>query len=651
MGQVKGMAEKRKPMKPGAGQHTSRGQASAASVRFRGLLGVGIVLIATAILYTPALNNGFTNWDDDRQVTANPDIRELSLEGVKKMFSSFYVSLYQPLTSLSFALEYRFFGLDARAYHTVNVLLHLANTLLVYVFVRSLSQSNGIAVAVASLFAVHPLQVEVVAWVSSLSSLLSPLFYLGAMIAYLAYARSGKVRYFAGVLVLFLMAILSKTSAATLPLVLVAIDFYVQRKSVRRAICEKVPLLLVSVVFGYVAMCARSGVSHVQDFALRYSLLQRICIVSYSYLWYLGKLIFPTGLSAFYPFPSKPNGWLPLMFYLAPVILAGLAVGVWYGGRNRRLFGFTALFMLASLVLVIQVVPVSELMVCDRYAYIPCIGLFILAGTLGQRICSRSPFLKRVTLVGMGLVLVVLGITTFRRIEVWRDSMTLWNDVINKRQDIWVAYLNRGLAESQAGDHKAAVGDFDAALRLNPTSAQALNNRAGCHTYLGNWAAALRDFDSAILLKPDSDYIINRGILRQKMGDSIGALKDFDTVIGYDPRNTRALCERADSYRVLGDWTRAIQGYKTILGLNPAHAHAAFWLGAVLLETGDPERAAAMLNNAIALGYREPGAAYFLLGRAFQKLGRADLASEAMRRSHEMGFSGAMVELRKMEGN
>jgi len=641
---------KKRPTRPRTEQKTARGEAGALSRCLRAWASIGIVLIATAFLYAPALNNGFTNWDDDRQLTSNRDIRDLSLEGVKKMFSSFTVSLYQPLTSLSFALEYRFLGTDPMVYHTTNLLLHLANTLLVWVFVRSLVQSLGIALVVAALFAVHPLQVEVVAWVSSRSILLSSLFYLGAMITYLAYTRSGRVGTLVGVWVLFLLGILAKTSAATLPLVLWVIDLYLQRRGVLRVLGEKVPFFALSAVFGYVALCARSGVSHVQDFALRYSLLQRVCIVFYSILWYLGKLLCPVGLSAFYPFPTKTDGWLPLPFYLAPVVLVGLAVGVWYGGRSRRLLAFAALFMLASLVLVIQVVPVSELMVCDRYAYLPCIGLFLLAGTLGQRVCSWSPFSKRVMLVGTGLVLAFLGVATFQRIEVWRDSLTLWNDVIGRRQDIWVAYLNRGLAKSQAGNYKAAIGDFDAALQLNPHSEMALNNRAGCHAYLGNWPEALRDFDGAIQLKPDSDYFINRGIVKQKMGDFGGALKDFDTVIEQNPQNIRALCERADAYRLSGNWSRAIGDYETLLGLYPIHSHATFWLGALYLDTGRSERAVAMLEKAIALGYKEAGEAYFLLGKAYQKLGRAERAREALRRSHEMGDTRAMAELRKLEG-
>jgi len=137
------------------------------------------------------MNHQFTNWDDDRHITGNPDIRDLSLQSLGKMFSSFYVSLYQPLTSLGFAVEYRLAGLDPRVYHTVNVLLHLVNILLVYVLVRSLSQNAGIALATAALFAVHPLQVEATAWASSLSIVLSSLLYLVTLIAYVAYARSG----------------------------------------------------------------------------------------------------------------------------------------------------------------------------------------------------------------------------------------------------------------------------------------------------------------------------------------------------------------------------------------------------------------------------------------------------------------------------
>lgn len=611
------------------------------------------MLAATALLYAPAVNHQFTNWDDDRQITANPDIRDLSPQGIRKMFSihSFYVSLYQPLTSLSWAVEYRLFGLNPRVYHAINILLHLANILLVYAFVRSLSQNAGVALATAALFAVHPLQVEVAAWASSRSILLSSLLYLGTLLAYIAYAKSGKLRYFIVGLALFVPALLAKTTPATLPLVLFVIDLYLQRRIGLWTICEKVPFFLLAILFGYITMVARSGVSHVQDFALKYSLVQRICIVCYSCLWYVGKLVFPAGLSVFYPFPGKTNGWLPVAFYLAPILPIGMAVGIWYAGRYRRLLAFAALFMLASLVLVVQIVPVSELMVCDRYAYLPCIGLFFLAGTLGHRLGSRNSSWMRAMLVGAALVLVALGGMTNRRIGVWRDSMTLWNDLLSKRQDIWVAYLNRGLAEYEAGDRRAAIADFDATLRLNPKVDKALNNRAAAYAALGDRSAALRDFDEAIRLNPDSSYLVNRGILKRDMGDFAGAVRDFDTVIELNARNVRALCERADAYRMQGNWAKARADYEAVLRLDPSHVYATFLLGAILVQTGDNEQAVATLNRALTLGCKDPAPAYFLLGQAYQKMGRMDLAKQALRRSQELGYRGPQVPPGRMEGS
>jgi tetratricopeptide (TPR) repeat protein len=608
------------------------------------------VLIATAILYSPVLNHQFTNWDDDRQITGNADIRDLSLAGIRKIFTSTTVTLYQPLTSLGFAVEYHFAGLDPRVFHAVDVLFHLANTLLVYVFIQRLCGKKTVAVIVAALFAVHPLQVEVVAWACSLSILLPSLLYLTAMILYLTYARTGKWRYLVAVGVLFPVALLAKISAATLPLVLLVIDFYLQRRPIRRILLEKVPLLALSALFGAISMASRGGASHMQDFANRYSLLERASIVCYSCLWYVGKLIAPVRLSAFCPFPDKVDGWLPWLYYLAPVLLIGLVAGVWLSGRHRRLLAFTSLFMLASLVMVIQIVPISELMVCDRYAYIPCIGLFFLAATAATAIGARGPLFKGAAAVAVGLAMPLFAGLTYERIGVWRDSLTLWNDVIAKYDHIWAAYLNRGLAESQQGDYAAAVADFNETLRLNPRSEMALNNRAGCYTYLRNWPAALRDFDSALQLKPNPDYFINRGILKQRMGDTAGALRDFDAVIEADPRHARALCERADAYRAMGDWPKAIADYQTLLAAYPEHAHAAFWLGAVLLETGDCERAVTTLNEAIRMGYRQPGAAHFLIGMAYQRLGKRDLAVESLRKAHQLGDSRAMVELRRMEG-
>jgi tetratricopeptide (TPR) repeat protein len=665
-------------------QSAERERAMDVSGSRRVWLGLGVVVLVTAFLYAPARNHQFTNWDDNGQITANPDIRDLSPQGVARIFSSFSLQLYQPLTSLGFAIEYRLFGLNPHVFHTVNILLHLVNILLVFVFVRSLAQHAGIGLVAAALFAVHPLQVEATAWASSLSIVLCTLFYLGTLIVYLAYVRSGRLRCYVGALVLFVLALLSKTWAVSLPLVLLVLDLYLRHspprtctipedaagvgvaasrpralgmvrvwmaylreRLCRRAVYEKIPFFLLAVVFGCVTMAARSGVSHFQGYALKWSLGQRICLVCYSCLWYVGKLIFPVDLSIFYPFPAKSNGWLPVVYYLAPVLMIALAVAIWYAGRYRRLLAFAALFMLASLLLVVQIIPVSYLMVCDRYAYIPCIGLFFLAGTLGHRLAGRSLLCKRVMLVGAAVVLALWSGATYRRVGVWRDSMTLWNDVISRRPDISTAYLNRGLARAEKKDHVAALADFDTALQLNPKSEEALNSRAVSRMYLGDLPAALCDYDEAIRLSPgDSTYRANRGMLKRQMGDLDGALCDFDAAVKLNARNAKALCERADLYWRKGDWPKVIADYEAVLRLNPAHPLATLSLGAALVQMGDYERAVTLLNKGLALGYKARPA-YVLLAQAYQKTGRVDLANEALRRAQELEYGEAQAQRQK----
>jgi tetratricopeptide (TPR) repeat protein len=681
------MTQEAKPVTAEPGQSEGRQQALDVTGRRRAWLGVGVVVLVTAFLYAPGMNHQFTNWDDIGQITANPDIRDLSPQGIAKIFSSVYLRLYQPLTSLGFAVEYRLFGLNPHVFHTVNILLHLVNILLVFMFVRSLAQNAGVGLAAAALFAVHPLQVEVAAWASSLGILLCTLFYLGALIAYVAYVRSGRIRYYVGALALFVLALLSKTWAVSLPLVFIVIDLYLGRSAPRvldsrqddesaggsgpgpkvlemprgwmvhlrerfcwRAVYEKIPFFLLAVVFGCVTMAARSGVRHVQDFALQFSLVQRICIVCYSCLWYVGKLIFPAHLSIFYPFPKKPDGWLPVVYYLAPVLLVALAVAIWYAGRYRRLLAFTALFMLASLLLVVQIIPISYLMVCDRYAYIPCIGLFFLAGTLGHQIGARGPFGRRTMLAGAVVVLALFSGATYRRVGVWRDSMTLWSDVINRRQDIGAAYLNRGLAEIEKGDRAAALADFEAALRLNPEDDKALNNRAKCYMLLGDLSAAIRDFDEAIRLNPaDTNYLANRAIARRDMGDLDAALRDFDAALRSGPPSAKVLCDRGDTYWKQGDWPRTVADYEAALQADPGFARAALSLGAALVETGNCRRAITMLNKGLALGYQDAAPAYALLARAYQATGRSDLANEALRRAQEMSNPGAQTP--RKQGN
>jgi tetratricopeptide (TPR) repeat protein len=679
--QDKSMAQEREPVETELEQSEGQGRAMGVPGRWRAWLGVGLVVLATAFLYAPALNHQFTNWDDDGQITANPDVRDLTPQGIARIFSNVYLQLYQPLTTLGFAVEYRLFGLNPRAYHTVNILVHLGNILLVFVLIRSLAQNAWIGLAAAALFAVHPLQVEVAAWASSLGILLCSLFYLGTLIAYVAYVRSGRTRYYVGAFAFFLLALLAKTSAVTLPLVLLVIDFYLQRSLLRtltvpegeagialaaprpevwgrlyvwmtywrerlcgRVVYEKVPFFLLAVVFGCITMMARRSVSHFQDFALKFSLVDQICIVCYCCLWYVGKLIVPVGLSVFHPFPAKPNGWLPVIYYLAPVLLLGLAVAIACAGRYRRLLAFAALFMLASLLLVVQIIPISYLMVCDRYAYIPCLGLFFVAGTLGHRMGVRSPFWRRVTLAGAVLVLAFFSGATYRRVGVWRDSLTLWNDVIGRRQDIWAAYLNRGLAESERGNPLRAIADFDTTLRLNPRADRALNNRAIAHMSLGDLPAALCDYDEAIRLNPcEVTYHVNRGHLRQDMGDLNGALCDFNAALDLNARNDKALCGRADIYWKQGDWPEVIAGYEAVLRLYPNHVYATLSLGAALMKTGDYERAIVLLNKGLTLGYGGRPA-YTLLAQAYQQTGRQELADEALRRARELGYGGAPAQ-------
>jgi tetratricopeptide (TPR) repeat protein len=684
--QDKSMTQASKLMEPEQEPSERQGPAPALPRRWHTWLGVGVVVLLTAFLYAPARNHQFTNWDDDRQITANLDIRDLSPQGIGKIFSSVYLGLYQPLTTLGFAVEYRLFGLNPHVFHTVNILLHLVNVLLVFVLVRSLARNGEIALAAAALFAVHPLQVEATAWASSLSVVLCALFYLGTLIVYVAYVRSGRTRYYIGALALFVPALLAKTWAVTLPLVLLVIDFYLQRDYWRvldaredtenigvaasrpkvlemvhawmaqlrrrfnwRIVGEKVPFLLLSFVFGCITMVARSAVTHFEGYALKWSLVQRLCIACSCCLWYVGKLIFPTDLSVLHPFPAPSNGGLPVVYYLAPVLLLGLAVAIGCAGRYRRLLAFTALFMLASLLLVVQIIPISDLMVCDRYAYIPCIGLFFLAGTLGYRMSAWGPSWRKAVLMGTAVVLALFSGATYRRVGVWRDSLTLWNDVIDRRQDISTAYLNRGVARANQGDHVAALVDFDKALQLDPNCEEALNSRGVSRMYLRDLPAALCDFDAAIRLSPDnSTYRVNRGLLKRDMGDPDGALCDFDAAVRLDARNTKALCERADLYWRKGNWPRVMADYEAALRLNPNHIYATLSLGAALVETGDCERAIALLNKGLALGYKGRQA-YALLARAYQKTGRADLANEALRRAQELAHVGAPVQ--RPEGN
>jgi tetratricopeptide (TPR) repeat protein len=610
------------------------------------ILSLLLITLLTVIIYSPAVTADFTNWDDDRHIVNNPDIKDLSFGTIKKVFSSFYLSLYQPLTTLLFAGQYSLFGLNPMVYHVTNLLFHLINCILVFWLILRLTRSTTVSLIICAVFALHPLQVEAVAWISAFSIVLNTTFYLGALIAYTYYHYSGyRYEYYVIALLLFILALLSKSAAISIPVMLMVFDLFFQRKINRRLIGEKIPFFLLSLLFGIIAIKARHAAAHFVEITDVYSFIDRISIISYSVMHYIITIVIPINLSAVYPFPQKINQLLPLVFYCAPfvnIIIAWLIVRF----RKRNIFIlFSPLFLLVSIALVLQFMPFSMQMVGDRYTYLAIVG-FLLLPAMGVVFLYQKYVNLRIPIIIFAIsYLLALSINTFNRAQVWQNSMTLWNDVLAKYPGYSLALYHRGLAYYQEKNYNAALEDYNKAIETNPDYIDALNNRAVTHIHLNNDEQALMDFNRIIDLNPKPEYFKNRALLKKRMGNLAGALSDYNRAIMADASDLEAYRQRGEIRARLQDFRGAISDYKDILALLPDDGYTIYHLGILYYNTNQYREALAMLRRSIALDYVMSPAAWYYIGQCYRILNQQNAACEAFTQSYKMGHQKALTAL------
>ncbi|HLD30394.1 MAG TPA: hypothetical protein VJC03_08625, partial [bacterium] len=292
---------------------------------------VALFFIATVtfLSLSPVLRASFLNIDDNTYVTQNSDITTLSWQGVKRVFSSSYVSMYIPVTMLSYSLEYRFFRLNPAAYHTTNLLLHIANCCLVFWLVLLLSGNNMPAAFFTALFfGIHPLRVESVAWIAERKDVLCALFFIGTLISYSYYKLSGRKKFYYVSFALFVFALLSKPMTVTLPFVMLLFDHYYRGRLSLTDLKEKIPFLTTAFLGGVVTLITQGSTNAIST---AHSFLSNVLVAAHGILFYLWKTLVPVDLSAYYPYPAHV---MTARFLLSPVLLALLILLVWKGARR-----------------------------------------------------------------------------------------------------------------------------------------------------------------------------------------------------------------------------------------------------------------------------------------------------------------------------
>jgi protein O-mannosyl-transferase len=573
-----------------------------------------LCLLLTAVVlvfYNPVSHNGFLNYDDVGYITGNPHVKTgLTWATVKWSFTTYDQGNWHPLTWISHTLDFELFGLNAGGHHYMNVLLHAANAVLLFLLLQSATGFRWRSLMVAALFALHPVNVESVAWAAERKNVLSTMFFLLALYAYVWHARRPGLRRYAAVAFFFALALLSKPKVIALPFLLLLWDYWplgrigapvvtgptaqsenVPRLSSGGLVVEKAPLLLLSVVSAVVTIKAQKAGLAVQTFS-RYGLLLRLETAVVSYLRYLEKALWPSQLVALYPHPTK---LYPAWQVGAAVVLLLLITAMVLRESDRRYLVVGWFWFLGSLVPMIGLVQVGLQAIADRYAYIPFIGLFLMITWLAADWAQSRQISARWLAIPAVCCLLALGTITYRQVGYWHDSSSFWLRTLALTRDNYVAQNNLGEFLLNQGRTEEAAAHFRSALDIRPDGLTANLNLGAYEDRRGNLPAAIERYQ----------------IVARHAAD-LGMRATAYSSLGF-------------AYRGMGQATKAKQCFETALQLEPDWARAMTGLGLIAQENNDIAEAIRQYSRAAAVQPTDVG--YLLLAQALRQDGRLDEAT------------------------
>lgn len=598
----------------------SRSAASQPDTPWWRTLLLGLLLVgATVALYSPVNHHLFVNYDDDGYVTDNSHVKAgLSEETIAWAFTSYDEANWHPLTWLSHALDYQLFELDPAGHHDINLLLHTLNVALLFWVLWRATGCPGRGLMVAALFALHPINVESVAWIAERKNLLSMLFFLLALSAYRWYARAPRVGSYSVIVLLYILGLMCKPQVITLPFVLLLWDYWPLRRMAVRGrdpatateaspifpeksfawlVKEKLPLLALSAASAVITMKAQ-GMNGGLNTGIPLS--GRIGNAIVSYALYLGKAFWPRGLAPIYPHPGNSLGAWQIT---GALLLLGAITALVVSGRRRRYFLVGWLWFLGTLVPMIGLVQVGRQAMADRYAYLPFVGLFIMIawgwGDGAKR--AQVPVAWQAG-VSVAALLALAGVT-HRQIDFWGDNVRLWTHTLQVTNRNYLAEDSLGRALEAEGNRQDAILHYARSVEFDPSYVFAHIHVGTCLQLQGDLQGALQQYQEAISLTQ----------------------KD---IVPYAEVRHLIFANMASAYSGLGDFVRARESLESAVSLNPDSPEEWTNLGILALNTADADRAIVAFSQAIKIQPSQRG--YQLLARALQRAGRPEEAQSAM---------------------
>lgn len=537
------------------------------------MLFIGVVVICA---YLPAIQGGFI-WDDSAHVT-RPDLR--SLHGLWRIwFEVGATQQYYPLLHSTFWLEHRLWGDAAVGYHIANILLHVLAASLLLVVLRRL-KIPGAALA-AAIFALHPVHVESVAWITEQKNTISTVFYFSALLAYLRFDEKRQVRDYAIASTLFVMALLTKTVTATLPAALLVV-FWWQRGGLswRRDVRPLLPWFVAGAIGGLFTAWVERNLIGAEGAPFEFSLLQRTLLAGRVVWFYLGKLLLPVNLTFIYPrWAPNPGLW---WHYLFPLAVLGAVITTWMLRHKWRAPLAVSLLFIGTLFPVLgffNVFPFIFSFVADHFQYLASAGIIAAASAAFTVFSARMEWTRWQSLTLTITLLAVLGMMTWRQSLAYTDAQTLYRTTISRNPACSMCHNNLGILLSDSGQPLAAIKEFEETLRLNPDDYMAHNNLGNMLYRRGQFSEAVEHYEQALRLKPNDTLAhLNLGNVLLDSGQPSEAAKHFEEVVKIKPRNPAMLAEA--HYRLgnalvrLERLSEAKAEYESALRINPDHAEA-----------------------------------------------------------------------------
>lgn len=571
------------------------------------------LILSTLLVFWQVKDFDFVNYDDHAYIRDNPYVLTgLTGESLNWAFKTCYLGYWQPLTWLSLMLDCQLFGPDPGWHHRINLLLHSVNVLLLFIIFRKTTNSLWPGVFIAAAFAIHPMHVESVVWISERKDVLSAFFGLLTLVAYADYVRRPSVYRYIVSLLLFGLGLMTKPMLVTLPLVLLLLDYWpleriempghIKKSSASqgmpspgwqavlvRLIIEKIPFLVLTVLSSVVTFLTQKAGGLIID-VQTLSLKERLVNAVLSYMTYFSKCFWPQNLAIFYPYNTQAVPLWRVMLYAA--LLIGVSCGVLRLAHNRKYLLVGWFWFIGTLVPVIGFIGFTESAWGDRFTYIPYIGLFIMVAWGAPELLSKWRYRKAFLGISMLILLTSMAVAAHRQTGIWRNSITLFTHALEVTQNNYLAYHNLGTAYADLGQYQKAAELFEKALHLKSDDAEINNNLGAAYYCMGRYQDAIEAYQQAIRVKPDYGRAYsNLGTVYGDLERYQEAVDAYQNAVQINPRDDKTYCNLGAVYFVLGDMSRAAEAFRQAIRINPDYAKPHFCLALVYLECSGKEAA------------------------------------------------------------